>query len=363
MAVSSVVSPAKLILMGEHAVVYGRPALIATIDLWLQVRMETRPESGVHLDLVEMGHRETTGWSDLRAYAKDVRQRWKAFVEAPGTRSFADVTGDDPAHLVKVALGEAARRWEEVASLALTVTVRSEQPIGAGFGSSAALGAATVRALASLRGMAPSPEDLYALVLDIERRQHGTPSGIDPAAVLHGGLLWAEPTDDGLDSASLPPPPLPSDTLRVFQTGTPNESTGTVVDAVRSQRDANPEAFYALLDRMEVATRTVRDALTDDAPSPATLRRTIRQFEEGLEAMGVVPHAVQELVRSIENNGGAAKISGAGALTGPGAGPLLVYHPDPDAALWDDLKHLSELDVRLGVEGVHEATVHAQSHR
>lgn len=359
MAASTVVSPAKLILMGEHAVVYGSPALITAVDLWLQVRIETRQESGVHLDLVEMDHRETTDWPDLRAYARDVRQRWERFVEAPGTGSFADVTGDDPAHLVKVALGEAARRWEEVASPALSVTVRSDQPIGAGFGSSAALGAATVRALASLHGMTPSPEDLYALVLDIERRQHGTPSGVDPAAVLHGGLLWAEATDDGLDPIPLPAPTLAPGTLRVFQTGTPQESTGTVVDAVRSQRDADPEAFRALLDRMETATRTARDALTDDAPSPATLRRAIRQFEDGLEAMGVVPPPVQELIRSIENKGGAAKISGAGALTGPGAGSLLVYHSDPDAALWGELQHLPELDVRLGVDGVHEATVYA----
>lgn len=358
MAVSTVVSPAKLILMGEHAVVYGCPALITTVDLWLQVRMERRSEPGVRLHLAEMDHRETTTWPELRTYTDAVRERWERYVDAPGSDSFAELRSDDPAHLVKVALGEAARRWDAITSPALDVTVRSEQPIGAGFGSSAAVGAATVRALTSLHDLDPSPDDLYPVVLDVERRQHGTPSGVDPATVLHGGLLWAEATDNGLTPTPLATPSVP-ETLRVFHTGTPNESTGTVVDAVRGRREDNPEAFRSTLDRMEAATCAFRDALTDAPASPSALRRAIRQFEEGLEALGVVPPAVQELIRSIENKGGAAKISGAGALTGSGAGCLLVYHPDPDAALWDHLLDLSELNVRLGVEGVHEATVHA----
>ena len=359
MAVSTAVSPAKLILMGEHAVVYGRPALITSVDLWLQVRLETRSEPGVHLHLAETDHREPTTWPEIRTYTDTARERWERYVEAPGADSFAELRSDDPAHLVKVALGEAARRWDDVASSALDVTVRSEQPVGAGFGSSAAVAAATVYALAALHGLDRSPDTLYPLALDVERRQHGTPSGVDPATVLHGGLLWAEATDDDLTPTPLSDSPSVPKTLRVFHTGTPNESTGTVVDAVRARREDDPEAFAATLDRMEAATRTFRDEITDGPASPSALRRAIRQFEEGLEAFGVVPPAVQERIRFIENKGGAAKISGAGALTGSGAGCLLVYHPDPNAALWANLHHLSELDVRLGVEGVHEATVHA----
>jgi hypothetical protein len=55
----------------------------------------------------------------------------------------------------------------------------------------------------------------------------------------------------------------------------------------------------------------------------------IREAQACLEELGVVPGEVCAAVRQIEVVGGAAKISGAGSLAGPGAGSLLVYHPDP----------------------------------
>ena len=72
----------------------------------------------------------------------------------------------------------------------------------------------------------------------------------------------------------------------------------------------------------------------------------------------MVPEPVRETVRRIERHGGAAKISGAGALTGHGAGALLVYHPDDQPAGWDllgdpgDFGELEPLDLSLGAEGV-----------
>jgi mevalonate kinase len=124
-----------------------------------------------------------------------------------------------------------------------------------------------------------------------------------------------------------------------------------VVAAVRQLRAADPAAFDRLLDRLEAAARRLRDALV--AGDGALLAAAIRDLERGLEEAGVVPAPVRELVRGIEARGGAAKVSGAGALAGARAGCLVVYHPDPASLAAGGLTPPQGLlTVRLGAEGV-----------
>src|SRR5262252_4539499 len=108
MASIAVSAPGKLILMGEHAVVYGRPALVAALDLRLTVRIAPRAEGGVLLDLPGLDHREETSWEEIVGYARAARESWHAYSQEPGPERFRAVRGEDPAHVVKVALGEAA---------------------------------------------------------------------------------------------------------------------------------------------------------------------------------------------------------------------------------------------------------------
>lgn len=346
--------PGKLILMGEHAAVYGRPALIAAVDLWMLVRVASRAEPGISIELPALDHTEVASWSSIHAYARRARERWKQYVDDGTTASFAAVRSDDPAHLVKVALGETARFLEEDEGPAFTLRIESEQPVGVGFGSSAAVAVGVVQAYLTLRGVSVGDAQLHQLALEVERRQHGMPSGIDPATVLRGGGLWAERDTSGhlqFESIDCRTPLL--DRIRVFDTGTPAESTGEVVAAVREVRDQDPERFNLLLDRMERATRRLRALVTCGDERPEDTVAAIREYEACLEELGAVPEAVHCRVRAIEERGGAAKISGAGALTGPGAGSLLVYHPQTDVDLRDALGGLPRHFVRLGAEGAH----------
>ncbi|HSS52187.1 MAG TPA: hypothetical protein VLX28_24870, partial [Thermoanaerobaculia bacterium] len=107
MASFAVSAPGKLILMGEHAVVYGRPALVAALDLRLTVRIAPRTDGAVVLDLPGLGHTEETSWAALRAYARSVRESWQAYSREPAPERFRAVRRADPGHVVKVALGEA----------------------------------------------------------------------------------------------------------------------------------------------------------------------------------------------------------------------------------------------------------------
>jgi len=364
----AVSTPGKLILMGEHAVVYGRPALVAAIDLRLTARLAPMPGEAVHLDLPGLRHHEDLSWNDLRSYARAVRERWEGYAERPAAQGFRELRGDDPAHVVKVALGEAGE-WlaaETDTRLAgLHVRIDSDLPIGSGFGSSAATATAVIAGCLAVHGRANStaPADLSCierLALDVERRQHGFPSGVDGATVLYGGVLWARKVSGGVEGGlereriTARAPLL--DRLRVYDTGTPADPTGAVVAAVRERRDRDPVLVGEILDRMETATRSFRALLEQPGEDdPAQTLHLVREHEACLEALGVVPDEVRAVVRQVENAGGAAKISGAGSLRGPGGGSLLVYHPEPERISgWSFLRPFLFYPVHLGAPGFRE---------
>ncbi len=320
--------------MGEHAAVYGKPALIAAIDQRLRAFFEpatdldSSEQGTVHLDLPEVGVSESTSWEDLAHYADARRSAWEHYADAPSAARFDAVRGDDPAHLVKVALGEArsaiGASWRPPG---LRLRVESDLPLGGGLGSSAAVAVSLIYGTFALAD-APLPADrLAALALDAERRQHGQPSGVDGATVQQGGLIWA--ARDGAARFTTDVVTPVNDLLagfEVYDTGTPCESTGEVVSTVRDRVAASPTRLHLALDDIERATRALRVELESNTGSARVVEETVRAAQGGLACLGVVPPAVGESIRALAERGLAAKLSGAGALTGIGAGSLLVYH-------------------------------------
>lgn len=353
-------APGKTILMGEHAAVYGRPALVAAIDRRLRVELEEDAHPGppsVRLDLAQIDVDETVPWADLARETDACRRAWNHYQRAPSPERFAPLETADPARVVRLAIGETAHDLRGADGDALvgacwTIRVRSEIPIGAGFGSSAAIAVAVVRACLEAAGVAPSLDRIDRIALDVERRQHGLPSGVDSATVARGGILWVERRggDLALKPVSVAAPKI-LESLRVFDTGTPAETTGTVVSAVRARRDADPEAIDRTLDSMRRATAGLRRAIESPRPDTTEVIALIRRFEADLETLGVVPEPVRTAVRRVESDGGAAKISGAGGLRGPGAGSLLVYDPSLRATKGLS-RRFTPVDVRLGGDGV-----------
>ncbi len=260
--------------------------------------------------------------------------------------------GSDPAHLVKVALGEAASGLESVELPPLEVRVSSELPVGSGFGSSAAIAVALLAALFDFLGLPRDAAGLERLALEVERRQHGMPSGVDHGTVLRGGVQRAARDEAGrMELTAVPASPEVLSRLAIFDTGRPAESTGEVVAEVRSRRDRDRPRFDWLLARMEENVAAFAAELAGESPDPEVVMARIRDYQGCLEAIGVVPSAVRGLVRALEKRGAAAKISGAGSLSEGGAGCLLVYAP-VSLEGWSELQLFSPCPARLGAEGV-----------
>jgi mevalonate kinase len=256
--------------------------------------------------------------------------------------------------VVKVALGEAGGFLAETAGPPLALRIDSRLPAGSGFGSSAATAVGVIAAYLLCRGAAADPETVERLALEAERRQHGLPSGVDAATVVHGGVLWARRLGSGAverEPVAVRSPLLSH--LRVYDTGEPLEPTGAVVAAVRERCDRDAARCERLFDRMAAATRALRAELARELEEPERVAEWLREQQACLEELGVVPEAVRALVRRIEGEGGAAKISGAGSLAGPGAGSLLVYHSDPGRiGGWNFLQPFPYHPVHLGAAGL-----------
>lgn len=379
MGKTEVSAPGKLILMGEHAAVYGRPALIAALGLRMHARFEdgrnaTHGESdAVALQLPDVGMSLVVSWQEILDITAKQRQAWERYSDDPGPGTFRSLRGGGAERHVIVALGETAAVLgaEQPSRRQLTVTVRSEIPTGAGFGSSAAAAVVVVAGLLAHAGAEASHGLVENLALEVERRQHGSPSGVDSGTVIRGGVVRAQRRDSALALELLEHPGRLLGRLRVYNTGRPAQTTGTVVAAVRERRDRDPAQFEAILDRMQDATLVFREQLQAENEDPEEVIDAVREYQACLAEIGVVPARVRGIVREIEAIGGAAKISGAGALGGPGAGCLLVYLPQaaagdtqppgptggaqPPESAPDDLQAVAgveRIDASLGTQGL-----------
>jgi len=324
-AAARVSTPGKLILMGEHAAVYGAPALVTAIGLRLETRLERTDEPGVELDLPAIGHREHLSVAEVDAYCHAQRQAWQEYAANPGPDTFAGLDDGEPARLARVAIGECAELLGDLDGLRLRIV--SGLPLGAGFGSSAAAAVGIVSAAVALAGESLSWSRVGVLAAQVERRQHGFPSGVDAATVFHGGVLWALRRGDDLDFEPVTARADLLRELRILNTGAPEESTGEVVASVAARRADSPASFDTTLEAMGDATRRFRQLITASQTAIADLLEPVRDYQRCLESIGVVPSAVKEIVNDIERGGGAAKLSGAGALSGTCAGCLLIIRP------------------------------------
>lgn len=351
-------APGKLILMGEHCVVYGHPAVAASVQQRLSV-------AAARAGGVEAG--PLPGRDDAEpaavltlAGSAPVRIGWREAVRLRSASAAEARKRYGASHLAVAALGEAGRLLGGTPP-AMSVEVRSEIPAGHGMGSSAALALAVIAAVMHAAGEGVDRVKLEAAAHEVERRQHGSPSGIDAATVLRGGVVHAVPATkpggkDGMRFLPLAAAPEALSRFRVLDSGCPVHGTGEVVAAVRRRLQEDP-SLEQEVERMGQEARHFADVLVT-GDDPAVVRDIIRRFERGLEVLGVVPPSIVRVIRRIEAEGGAAKISGAGGLCDgrdgrPGGGMILVHHPEPERiAGWSFLDGLRPVNASLGGTGL-----------
>lgn len=292
---------AKVILLGEHAVVYGRPAVALPLPE-IRARAEFLPESSPFtLDAPQIG---------LNARID----------ELPPNNAMVQVL-----RIISSRMGESLPAGR--------LRVVSDIPVAAGLGSGAAVTTAIVRVLAAVFDRLLTPQQVSDIVFAGERVFHGTPSGIDNTVI-------------GLERAVLfvggsPPEALAlggSFDLVVADSGDRCE-TRIAVESVRQSWWRDTPGMERLFDEVGECVGLAVKALR--AGSLADLGRLMNRNQELLQAIGVSTPLLAKLVAAACNAGApGAKLTGAGmggsviALAAPGGSAAIAQSMRAGGAAW-----------------------------
>lgn len=267
----------KIILLGEHAVVHGEPAIATGLGHEVRIRL------------------------------------------LPGGEGDPRVTG-----ALRPAIDAAAAALGMAPPAALALEIAGDLPVAVGLGSSAALSVALVRALAASDGRALSPSEAARLANEVEKVFHGTPSGIDATTAAHGGLLWFETGPPMRWEEVAAGGPLP---LVVALSGEEHD-TGRSVGGLRRRAESSPEVYGPVFGAIGGLVRAGRAALEHGA---WPLLGELMSMNHGLlRACGVSTEALDRVVDDALACGAlGAKLTGAGG----GGAAIALASPDGEADL------------------------------
>tara|TARA_B100000749_G_scaffold49841_1_gene35721 strand:- start:3179 stop:5425 length:2247 start_codon:yes stop_codon:yes gene_type:complete len=275
----------KIILLGEHAVVYGRPALAAPIPLAVEARVVDSADTVLLIPR----------WG--------IEQRVPPMSENP-----QGVTGILALLLERL----------DLASRALTIEAFPNVPRAMGLGGSSALAVAVIRALSDHFKLDLSNERVNELAFECERAAHGTPSGVDNTIATYGSTLLFE--NNGSPSFQ-EVRPAGSVSIAIGISG--KESlTATTVAQVRKAWERQPERYERIFDQIGDLTRAGTEALQDGAYQE--LGELMNLCQGYLNALQVSTPELEELIHIARRRGAVgAKLTGGG-----GGGSVIALCPD-----------------------------------
>lgn len=314
-------APGKLILSGEHAVVYGSPALVVAIARYTRVCFHPIHRSrSLRTALKGLTTGRRFPLETLHHLRHKLDQRFERF--ANGELPVKNIL-QRPDDLMLYTLAQLAghmpvpgRTQSHGLPMPGHLSTESDLPLGAGMGSSAAIIAATLALYEYLLDKPQTLDERFEQIRFCERLQHGKGSAIDAAAVTYGGLQLLRDQR---------PNPVAGELSQWYWilTGIPQSSTGECVAAVGDQ--------YGNDDRLWAEFSTCTQALVEALKTRNDPRAILCENHRLLQHIGVVPEKTAKLITAIEACGGAAKISGAGSIRGENGGVIIAWHPDQEA--------------------------------
>jgi mevalonate kinase len=271
-------APGKAILFGEHAVVYGRPAIAVPVHpIHATAEVADLPQAPAGAVFLES--------------------------EAAGTRAWLnDLPDDDPLRRITQSTLD---RLPAAGRHALSIHITSTIPIASGLGSGAAVSVAIARAVSQHLGQPLPNEDVSDLAFDVERLHHGTPSGIDNTVISYETLVYFV-RGQPIERITVGTP----FNLVIGDTGVA-APTALAVASVRRRWEGDRQSMETLFDSIGDVVRRARTAV--ESGHVAALGSLMNENQTLLAQMGVSSPELDRLIDAASGAGASgAKLSGGG---------------------------------------------------
>ena len=278
----------KIILLGEHAVVYGRHALAAPVEMAMQAIVDKgEGERGLEILIPQWNVSDTMH------------------------------IGAAPRNSLEESL-QLILRELDLESQPMTIHLRSALPRAMGLGGSAALAVAIIRAIDARFELGLSDEQVNQLAYLSEQHAHGRASGIDNSVATYGRPILFKRGE----------PPI----IRDVKIGRPTPVvvglsrheglTAAMVAKVAQAREQAPNAYERIFDEIDMLTLQAAEEL--EAGNLENLGHCMNLCHGLLNALQVSTHQLEELVEIARNHGAlGAKLTGAG-----GGGAIIALAPE-----------------------------------
>jgi mevalonate kinase len=290
-------APGKVILFGEHAVVYGEPAIAGAINKRIYVTIKKRRDNEVN---ISSAHELKDGYSYVR---KAVELTFEYLGKECG----------------------------------VDIKIESEFPPASGLGSSAAVSVATIVALSTLLDEKIEKKDVARLGHMVEKKVQGAASITDSSVTTFGGVLFIKPKLEIAEEVSIGRIP-----LVIGYTGK-GGSTKELVNRVRAKKEEFPEILEPILQSIGRITVMAKGALEEGE----NIGELMNINHGLLEALGVGTEKLARYVHAARRAGACgAKITGAG-----GGGCMVAYVPQRQVDVARAIESEGGLALEVEIEG------------
>lgn len=268
-------STGKIILSGEHSVVYGYPAVVSAISRGITVYVQSS-KLGVTLPQIQTAYE---------------------------------------AHILQLFSKKYGVETDNIA-----ITSSSQLVNKSGLGSSAAFAHALVRALLQHFSLTATQDEIFELVYAAEIFIHKKPSGIDPHAVVYGATHFFQKNNRAVLLTQKLKCAKP-ETFLIVNSGTATESTGQMVEKVaQTHKQKN-------LSKIFIHMGAVSQKISTSLQKGTYIGEYLDENQSYLEEIGVVGSRAKKMISRIRQQGGSAKVTGAGGVQ-TGSGWILAHSPD-----------------------------------